>query len=430
MRRTLFSLAVALLVIGLIAGCSSEQTTPSSNVPTLDAPTSVPPTTPPDEAPTSEAPTGESPVAETGPGECRLAPPPGTPVEGLPEVTEDDWIKGAQDAPITVIEYADFQCPGCARFEPVLSSIFEARGDDVRFVYRHFPLSFHEKAVITGEAAEAAGAQGAFWEMHDLLYARYQDWVELPLEQMPEVLTGYAEELDLDTEQFAQALEDHTYQDKVQSQSNDAMEMGLPGTPSFIVNGNMYPFDWGLSGEALDLFIEMAQLADIQFDSPPPEVIDPGKSYQATIRTAKGDIVIDLFAAQAPANVNSFVFLSQEGWYDGVTFHRVIPDFVAQAGDPTGTGIGNPGYQCDDEITPDLSYDGPGVVGIANAGANTGSSQFFITLDAVPELDGGYTIIGRVIEGMDVVESLTVRDPQDPEAPEADVIETILIEEQ
>jgi cyclophilin family peptidyl-prolyl cis-trans isomerase/protein-disulfide isomerase len=430
MRKALFSLAAALLVIGMMVGCSGEQTTPSSNVPTLDAPTSVPPTAPPDEDPTDEAPTGGANVVETGPGECRVAPPPGTPVEGLPEVTEDDWVKGPEDAPITVIEYADFQCPGCARFEPVLSSIIEARGDEVRFVYRHFPLSFHEKAIITGEAAEAAGAQGAFWEMHELLYTRAQEWGGVPMEEMPEVLTGYAEELGLDTEQFAQALEDHTYQDKVESQGNDAMEMGLPGTPSFVVNGNMYPFDWGLSGEALDLFIEMAQLGEIQYDSPPPQVIDPGASYQATLRTEKGDIVIDLYAAQAPANVNSFVFLSQEGWYDGVTFHRVIPDFVAQAGDPTGTGIGNPGYQCDDEITPELTYDGPGVVGIANAGANTGSSQFFITLDAVPQLDGGYTIIGQVVEGMDVVESLTVRDPQDPEAPEGDVIEAILIEEQ
>ena len=430
MRKIWISLAAVLLVIGIMVGCSGEQSTPVSNVPTMDAPTSVPPTAPPDEDSPDDAPADEPNIVETGPGECRLAPPPGMPVEGLPEVTEDDWMKGAEDAPITVIEYADFECPGCARFEPVLSSVIEARGDEVRFVYRHFPLSFHEKAVITGEAAEAAGAQGAFWEMHDLLYVRIQEWGQVSMEEMPDLLTGYAEELGLDTEQFAQALEDHTYQDKVESQGEDAMAMGLPGTPTFIVNGNMYPFDWGLSGEALDLFIEMAQLGDIQFDSPPPEVIELGTSYQAIIRTEKGDIVIDLYAEQAPANVNSFVFLAQEGWYDGVIFHRVIPGFVAQAGDPTGTGIGNPGYQCDDEITPDLSYDGPGVVGIANAGPNTGSSQFFITLDAVPQLDGGYTIIGQVAEGMDVVESLTARDPQNPEAPEGDVIETILIEEQ
>ena len=114
-------------------------------------------------------------------------------------------------------------------------------------------------------------------------------------------------------------------------------------------------------------------------------------------------------------------------------FHRVIPGFVAQAGDPTGTGAGSPGYRCDDEIVPALAYDGPGAVGMASRGPGTSSigSQFFITYDALPQLDGSYTIIGRVIEGMDVVESLTPRDPdQGGDLPPGDVIETILIEEQ
>ncbi len=307
--------------------------------------------------------------------------------------------------------------------------LLEAHGDDVRFVFRHFLLSYHEKALITAEAAEAAGAQGAFWEMHDLLYERYEEWAGLPLEQMPDVLEGYARELGLDVEQFNQDLENHTYQEKAETQSDSAIAMQLPGTPTFVVNGRMFPFDWGLSGEALDFFMQMALLAPLQYDSPPPQVVDPAKQYVATIRTSRGDIVIELYADQAPANVNSFVFLAQDGWYDGIIFHRVVPGFVVQAGDPTGTGYGNPGYQCDDEITPGLSFDGAGIVGVANSGPNTGSSQFFITLDAAPQLDGGYTIIGQVVEGMDVVQSLTPRDPQDPAAPPGDVIETIIIEE-
>ncbi|MBN1179890.1 MAG: peptidylprolyl isomerase [Anaerolineae bacterium] len=203
------------------------------------------------------------------------------------------------------------------------------------------------------------------------------------------------------------------------------------GTPSFVVNGRIYPFDWGLSLDALNFFVEAALLEPLQYDSPPPQVIDPLRDYIATIRTERGDIVIELYPESAPANVNSFVFLAQEGWYDGVTFHRVLPGFVAQAGDPTGTGAGNPGYQCDDEIDPGLSYDSAGVVGIANSGpgTGTGSSQFFITYDAVTELDGGYTIIGRVIEGMDVLESLTPRDPQSGATEPGDVIETIVVEE-
>lgn len=286
--------------------------------------------------------------------------------------------------------------------------------------------------MITAEAAEAAGAQGDFWGMHDLLYARYDEWASLPLEQMPDVLAGYAEELGLDVERFRQELDGHTYQDKVLAQGDQAMTMSLPGTPTFVVNGRMYPFDWGLSSDALSLFMQVMALVPRQYDSPPPQVVDPENQYIATIRTERGDIVVELYPEAAPANVNSFVFLAQEGWYDGVTFHRVVPGFVAQSGDPSGTGAGNPGYQCDDEISPELTYDSAGVVGVANSGpgTNTGASQFFITLDAVPDLNGGYTIIGRVVEGMDIVQSLTPRDPQDPNAPSGDVIETILIEEQ
>lgn len=299
--------------------------------------------------------------------------------------------------------------------------------DNLRLVFRHFPLSYHDKALIAAEAAEAAGAQGAFWEMHDLIYERYMQWVELPSEQMPDVLTGYAQELGLDVERFRRDLDQHTFQDKVTAQYQEAVGLRLPATPTFIVNGRMYPADqWGLSYLGVDAFIRLAMLE--RYDAPPPLVIEPGHQYFATIRTAKGDIVVQLYADQAPANVNSFVFLAQEGWYDGVTFHRVVTDFVAQSGDPTGTGAGGPGYECDDEIT-DLGFDQTGVVGIANAGPNTGGSQFFITLSPQPGLNGRYTVIGKVIEGLDVLASLAPRDPGDPGALPGDVIETILIEE-
>ncbi|HEC34214.1 MAG TPA: hypothetical protein ENI37_05805 [Chloroflexi bacterium] len=300
-------------------------------------------------------------------------------------------------------------------------------GDNLRFVFRHFPLTYHDKALITAEAAEAAGAQGAFWEMHDLLYERYMEWAQLPVEQMPEVLVGYAQELGLDVDQFSSDLENHTFQEKAEAGYDEAAALQLPGTPTFLVNGRMYPAQqWGLSYRGVDAFVRLALLE--RYDDPPPQVIDPGRQYFATIRTAKGDIVVELYADRAPVNVNSFVFLARDGWYDGVTFHRVTPDFVAQAGDPTNTGAGNPGYQCDDEIT-DLSFGQAGVVGIANAGPNTGGGQFFITLAPQPGLDGRYTIIGQVVEGLDVLQSLTPRDPSDPEAPPGDVIETILIKE-
>ncbi len=139
--------------------------------------------------------------------------------------------------------------------------------------------------------------------------------------------------------------------------------------------------------------------------------IAAGTTYQATLKTEKGDVVIELFADQAPLAVNSFIFLANQNWFDDITFHRVIPGFVAQSGDPSGSGMGGPGYVFDNEISPDLTFDQAGLVGMANAGAGSNGSQFFITFAPTPDLNGNYTIFGRVISGMDVLESLTARDP-------------------
>jgi cyclophilin family peptidyl-prolyl cis-trans isomerase len=159
-------------------------------------------------------------------------------------------------------------------------------------------------------------------------------------------------------------------------------------------------------------------------------MVDPAKQYIATIHTEKGDIVILLFPEKAPLAVNSFLFLARQGWYDGVIFHRVIPGFVAQAGDPSGTGRGNPGYFFKNEVS-DLKYDRPGLVGMANSGPDTNGSQFFITFAPAPHLDGGYTLFGEVIEGLEVAEQLTPRDPaQNANLPPGDRILSIEIEEE
>lgn len=128
---------------------------------------------------------------------------------------------------------------------------------------------------------------------------------------------------------------------------------------------------------------------------------------KVTIETSKGRIVIELYPKQAPKTVANFVKLAKQGFYNGITFHRVIPGFMVQTGDPTGTGRGGPGYTFEDEISPDLKHIGPGVVSMANAGPNTNGSQFFITLAATPWLDGKHTIFGRVLEGQSVVEQIS-----------------------
>ena len=139
--------------------------------------------------------------------------------------------------------------------------------------------------------------------------------------------------------------------------------------------------------------------------------------------------MLELLKDNAPVTVNSFVFLAQNKWFDNIIFHRVLPGFVAQTGDPSGTGMGFPGYAYDNEISVDLKYDAPGWVGMANSGPNTNGSQFFITYAELPQLDGQYTIFARVIQGMDVLEKLTERNPQaGGDLPPGDRILSVIIE--
>jgi peptidyl-prolyl cis-trans isomerase B (cyclophilin B) len=154
------------------------------------------------------------------------------------------------------------------------------------------------------------------------------------------------------------------------------------------------------------------------YSSPPAMTIDTEKSYTATIETDKGDIVIDLFAKDVPKTVNNFVFLAREGFYDGVTFHRVIADFMAQGGDPTGTGAGGPGYRFEDEFSSHVHS--TGVLSMANAGPNTNGSQFFITYAPQPHLDNRHSVFGKMTSDMSILESIV----------QGDVIKTITITEE
>jgi cyclophilin family peptidyl-prolyl cis-trans isomerase len=147
-------------------------------------------------------------------------------------------------------------------------------------------------------------------------------------------------------------------------------------------------------------------MPNLSFDHPPEMEIDPQKGYAATLQTSQGTITVDLSPKAAPRTVNSFVFLSRRGFYDGATFHRVIPGFVIQGGDPLGTGTGGPGYQFEDELDNDLRYR-EGTLAMANAGPNTNGSQFFIIEGPQGErLPKAYSIFGRVRDGMDVVHAI------------------------
>ena len=158
------------------------------------------------------------------------------------------------------------------------------------------------------------------------------------------------------------------------------------------------------------------------------QVLDEDRDYRAVLETTAGTIVVDLFQDRAPRTVNNFVFLALHRFYDGVPFHRVLEDFMAQTGDPTGTGKGGPGYRFGDEFDPELTHDAKGVLSMANAGPNTNGSQFFITFTATPWLDRKHAVFGRVIEGLDVLDDLTRVDPGRPGGAAPDEIQRVEIQ--
>lgn len=317
---------------------------------------------------------------------------------------------------------------------PVLALTLDTFPDDVRLAYRHFPLTIHDKAPLAAQAAEAAALQGEFWTMHEHLFAAAGEWVELSPEEFETWLVELAAELGLDSEQFAADLTSDAIVEKIQGAFDEAAALGVPYTPFIIVNGNLLP-EYITNGSDLItwlklMMIPLAQLSERQFSECPPIVIDPAKEYVATLHTEKGDILIALYPEVAPFAVNNFVFLAQNDWYDNVTFHRVLEGFMAQGGDPSGTGMGNPGYLFSIEVNPNLTFDRPGLLAMANAGPAANGSQFFITYGPAEHLDGQFTIFGEVIEGMDVAESLTLRNPQaDPFAEPGDLILDVTIQE-
>ncbi len=248
---------------------------------------------------------------------------------------------------------------------------------------------------------------------------------------MNQFLVDLADQLGLDSDQFSADIENQAVIDKVHLDMQDAANLMLPGTPAlivdgFIVSGDNLPRDFAI----WEAYVEEAKLvAEIPQYEKPEMMIDTDAVYQATVTMADGgQFVMDLYPQSAPETVNSFVFLANQGWFDGVTFHRVLAGFVAQTGDPSGSGRGGPGYTIPNEIDPELTHAEIGMVAMANSGPNTNGSQWYITLGDASFLDGDYTIFGRVVEGMDdVVMNITPRDPATATGP-GDVIESIVVE--
>ncbi|MGZ9234129.1 MAG: peptidylprolyl isomerase [Anaerolineales bacterium] len=358
------------------------------------------------------------------------APTPGPDAPSLfPPENEKDHIRGAEEPIVTIIEYSDYQDVRSGAFAEIVHQLLEEHPKEVRVISRMFPLmSINDKAALAAQAAEAAGEQDKFWEMDRLLYSQQENWVSLSVEDFEQWLGAQVSALGMDVDQFQTDLKREDIVARVQDAWDLGQKMGIPGTPLILINGQIYggPRDYNSFND----IIQLIAFGERQFKSCPAVTVQPDKQYIATLHTEKGDVVIQLFAREAPMTVNSFLFLARNGWYDHITFHRVIPDLFAQTGDPSGTGKGNPGYYIITEINPSLTFDRPGFVAMVNSGPDTSGSQFFVTFSPTPQFNGQYTIFGEVLSGMDVLKRLTPRDAQPgTDTPPGDGLINITIEE-
>lgn len=343
--------------------------------------------------------------------------------------TIDSRSMGPKNARFVIDVFSDFQCPYCASFAPSLYKLTTNNPSDVRVVFHYLPLSsIHDKAVLAAQGAEAAARQGYFWAMHDALFAGQSQWQNMTADDFTAWIKDQAKTLGMNSTQFASDLKSQSVIKAVDDSAAVAAKLNLNSTPSVIVNRLLRSSRNDVA--TITSYFDYIKLADKADSACPPITVDAKKQYTATLKTEKGDIVIALYPDKAPWAVNSFLHLVQSGWYKGSGFFRVITGYIAQAGDPSNTGLGTPGYQFSNEVTPELRFDKPGMVGMANAGADTNGSQFFITYAAIPELDGKYTIFGEVLSGMDVLNTIRPRDPdQDAILFTPDPILSITIEE-
>jgi cyclophilin family peptidyl-prolyl cis-trans isomerase/protein-disulfide isomerase len=318
----------------------------------------------------------------------------------FPPVSTADFSFGPADAPVTIVEYCDFQSEGCLATAQVIGQLLHDH-DNLRFVFRPLPLigilDKSERAVL---AALAADEQGQFWTMYDLLFIRQAEWVSLKPESFEAWIVRESVALGMDGEKLKAAMNAEEAAARLKSMYESARKLSIPAVPLILINGLLQP-SYVLDYQSMSDAVGLIALGQKQFTQCPIFEVSPQRQYVATLHTEKGDVVMQLFADKAPLAVNSFVFLARQGWYDGVTFHRVIPGLLAQTGDPSGTGRGNPGYFFNNEIN-DLKFDKPGMVGMANSGLDTNGSQFFITFAPAPHLDSGYTIFGQVLSGLEV----------------------------
>jgi cyclophilin family peptidyl-prolyl cis-trans isomerase/protein-disulfide isomerase len=389
----------------LLVGCA--QTTPTA----IPSPTSKPtPTSTPTALP------------------CTVLHAQATPEALGAEFGERGHVTGPADAAVTIVVFSDYQCPACAVVAANLKMIRLTHAEDVRVVLVNTPISDRDKDKQATQAVEAADMQGKFWEMHDLLFEKQPDWSALVPADFENWLIQQAENLGMDPDKFQADASGETVANRLQQALQISADQAIVPPILFVNSSSRYT---GLANYAsLDTVVRMEALSARQFSNCPAWVVDPLKQYIATLRTAKGDVSIQLFPDKAPEAVNNFIFLARSGWYNDITFYKVIPNSLVMSGDPSETGLGNPGYIFETEIPASLHFDRPGMLAMDNNGPNTNGSRFLITLAPAAESNGQFTIIGKVLSGMDVLYSLSPRNSQPGDIlPEGDSLISITIQE-
>ena len=399
--------AAGLALTGCVAGPAQIAPTPPAWTPIALNP-----------LPASASPTVTDTLALPGTLLPTLAP--------IAPISDADWVRGPAAASITLLVYSDYQCATCADLDAVITRLQQLHPEDIRYVFRSFPLlTLYDKTSLATQAVASAATQGQYWRMHDLLFSRRSEWAALTPDLFTSWLAGAAQAAGLDADQLAEDLATRRYEPFVADAYNRAVAEGIPGAPFLFFNRDLMLFPPTL--ENLEANVRLTLLAGRQFDSYPPFALEPGTDYHARLRFNIGEVTLDLFEDTAPLAVNSFIFLAENDWFDGTPVYRVVRGQYLEAGDPTGTGFGTPGYAFELETSPARTFNRAGVVGIASDDPATLGSRFFISLTSLPLFDSTRTILGEVTSGLDRLEALTTRDPLtelllEPEAVILDVV--------
>lgn len=355
--------------------------------------------------------------------------PTGTPTfVPVPTPSAADWQTGPPDAQVTLVAYMDFQCAPCLRMAQSIRAVMARHPGQVRLIVRPFVLEkIEDKAVLATVSALAAGQQGDFWGMYNLLFERANEWRTLTPDEFVSWLSGVADSLGLDVSTFNSAIDDPALSAEVKAETEKAQASGVPGAPFVLFNGR--PFLLAGDPTQLEAAVRLTVLESRQVQAYPALSLRANKTYIARLDTNLGPITIQLFPESAPLAVNSFVFLANQGWYDGCGAYLVVPGSYIETGDPTDTGLGEVGYHFPVESNSVRRFDRPGMVGAVSSGPDAVSARFFFSLAPMPQLNGSRTIFGQVVSGVDILQSLKARQPlQDLLTPPELIIQKVEIE--